>query len=205
MRPAFPNRRLPLLALLSLALCASSAAAATRDPVGEALRSVLAGVPATVAPSGRLLDRSLPLVDPERFDGAPGAAVGDAATFRQLAHQLDVANAAPTGLLGVIDAAARARRESGAVPLAWLDLSAHRLRADAFATAALVADGQQVRVARAAGRWSRCAWSRQRRSRRPRGGAATCASRSTARRCGPTRASRGAWSWTRATGAVSAT
>ncbi len=150
MRPVSTKRRLPLLATLSLALCVSSAAAATRGPVGDALRSVLAGVPATVTPSGRLLDRSLPLVDPARFDGAPGAVVGDAATFRQLAHQLDAATAAPTGLLAVIDAAARTRRESGVVPLAWLDLSAHRLRADAVATGARVADGEHVRVARAA-------------------------------------------------------
>ncbi len=143
-------RALPLLPFALFACLVAPAAAAPRSPVGEPLRAALAELPPSLLPSGRLLDRSLGLVDPARFDGAPGGRVADAATFRQLVHQLDAANASPTGLLAVIDGAARARRAAGEVPIAWLDLPAQRLRADAFASGALRAEDGRVRVVRAA-------------------------------------------------------
>lgn len=124
----------------------SSALRPPPGPVGAGLASALEALPADLAPSGLLLDRSLSLVDATCFDGSPAAPAAARASFRQLVFQLERAaagGAAPS--LAAFDAIAREHRARGVLPMALLDAHAERLRRDALGTGAIEArDGRVV-------------------------------------------------------------
>ncbi len=138
------RRLLPALTVLLIA-CTDSAAFAAADPRAAALEAR--------ATSGVLYDRVLPLARLDQLDGSPDAPVVTTARFRQAVDEWTRASlvAPMRGGTGALDAAARAGRAAGEVPLAFLDASFDRVepgtalsesaplaRARAFAFAPLV-------------------------------------------------------------------
>lgn len=119
-------------ALLIILLAAAAAPAA--PPLREAVVA-LEGLDPGRIPTGRLIDRALPLAGLARQDGSgTGPAVG-AAAWRQMLHELRLASPQPPAGWPTPEQArrlARQAKDAGTVPIAVLDAAYARLRPDAL-------------------------------------------------------------------------
>ena len=130
--------------LVSGILLAAVAVAVARP--GDALRTALVDLEPLLA-TGRLADRAVPLAGLARFDGGEEAPPADAATWRQLLHELRLASVAtPAGPdLETVRRRAAELAAAEVVPVAVLDLAYETLRPGALAAGLLtVRDGRLV-------------------------------------------------------------
>ena len=132
-------RRFALLATL-VALIATPASA---GPIEERLADALRDLDPRALATGVLAERVVPVVDPARFDGGPGAATATRRAWLQLYHQLARASADPTRRPAAGTLAERGRLSRGAVPIGLLFDRYQRIRAGAIERGALtVRDGR---------------------------------------------------------------
>lgn len=122
--------RIVLVVLLALVPVAAMAASPLRD-----LAAALDGLDPAAIPTGRLIDRTLPMAGLALQDGSgTGPAIGTAA-WRQMLHELRLASVTPPeGWPTPGDTRRRARlaKDAGVVPIALLDVGYARLRPDAL-------------------------------------------------------------------------
>ena len=120
--------------LVALIACGISVGAAEADAsmqggLAATLQEPLAGLPPQSVPTGILLDRVLPLVDPAPYDGSPGAPAITPSEWRQLYGELF--RAALEKPAGPPLAEIEARKREGVVDLGLMNIRYDRLRADA--------------------------------------------------------------------------
>jgi hypothetical protein len=121
-------------AVFILVLCAASAAAAAPSPFQQAV-TALEGLDTARIPGGRLYDRALPMSGLAQQDGSGAGPAVDAASWRQMLHELRLASTEePAGWPTPQQARDEARRakSAGLVPIALLDAGYARLRPDAL-------------------------------------------------------------------------
>ena len=138
-------KRRARLAALAGALCLGLAQLVGATPRAARVAEALSELP--LPPSGILLDRALPLVDPEPFDGSLGAPPVGLASWRQIYDQMWRASRElprwpePAELRQI----AHLRMRTGVVPLAFMDLRYDRLRPEGFRDGALERVGGRLR------------------------------------------------------------
>ena len=108
---------------VALLLACSTVALSAEDDFSQSLRAALTSVDPQLVPSGFLIDRTLPLVLPERFDGSARATELAGRDWRQLLHQFHRASDAPPSWLRTVAAARAAIRGEGPIPIGVLDFS----------------------------------------------------------------------------------
>lgn len=121
------------IVVLPAGLLAADAAAG--GPAFRAAAAALDGLEAASIPTGRLIDRALPMAGLDRQDGSgSGPAIG-AGAWRQMLHELRLASPAPPAgwpTPGQAREQARLAKDAGVVPVALLDAGYARLRPDAL-------------------------------------------------------------------------
>ncbi|MFN8179209.1 MAG: T9SS type A sorting domain-containing protein [bacterium] len=116
---------LPALLLAWTVLAAPSARAGT---IERRLDGLFADGDLASVPSGVLLDRVLPLVSLEGFDGSAGAAVASPAALRQIVDEIRRASLRPVAGPTADELRALGRDPAGAIPIAVVDARAQRIR-----------------------------------------------------------------------------
>ena len=129
-RALIRSRSLRLAVLLALCLPAMVRAGA----LGRDLERALGDVGRDVVTTGFLLDRTIPLVRMERFDGTEGAPAAGPGALRQIVDELGRAEVGDVRLPAADDLRARGRDvlEGGVVPIAVVDVAVQRIRSGAL-------------------------------------------------------------------------
>jgi len=135
--------------LVALALVAG-AGPAPAGPLRESLDAAFEGLDPQDVPTGVLLDRTVALSRPERFDGTALAPRCTPADLRQIVH--DLGRASLGSAMGPDAEALRARgtRAAERIPIAVVSARADRIRAGALDDGSLGVVGGRVRLSAAA-------------------------------------------------------
>jgi hypothetical protein len=129
------------LRLLTAMALTSWMATGARAAVSDKLSELLSAIPPSAVESGILHDRVLSMVDLSRFDGSATAPPATVSEWRQAYFEMSHAAYSPDGW-PTLDELSAARDER--FEIAVLDLSYQKLRSDALASGALIAQGQRL-------------------------------------------------------------